>query len=92
MEGLVLLKTSDLGELLIEIKAVKDELRQLREKEENLKAYSIQEAADLIGLHYSSVRKLVLKKKLHGVYLGGESGKCTIPAWSIKEYLQSKTH
>jgi hypothetical protein len=50
MEGLVLLKTSDLGELLLEINAVKDELRQLREKEENLKAYSIQEAADLIGL------------------------------------------
>lgn len=92
MEGLVLLKTSDLGEILLEIKAVKEELRQFREKEENLKAYTIQQAADLIGLHYNSVRKLILNKRLHSVYLDGESGKCSIPAWSIKEYLQNKTH
>jgi hypothetical protein len=90
MEGVALIKTSELTELLNEIKSVKEEVKRLREQEENLKAYSIQQTADLLSLHYNSVRKLVLSRKLFAKFLEGESGKCTIPAWAIKEYLHKQ--
>ena len=95
MDGLILVKATDLTELLNEIKSVKQEIQLLRDREEELKAYSIQQAADLLNLHYNSVRKLVVRKKLFAKYLDGENGKCTIPAWAIREYLnkeKSKTN
>ena len=89
-DGLVIIKTSELSELLGEIKSVREEVKQLREQEESLKAYSIQQTADLLNLHYNSVRKLVLSRKLFAKFLEGERGKCTIPAYAIKEYLHKQ--
>ncbi|MBN4049620.1 hypothetical protein JYT36_00165 [Bacteroidales bacterium AH-315-N07] len=91
MEELTIVKISDLKELIQEIKTVKDEVRLLRDQED-LKAYSLEQTAKLINLSYSSVRKLVRQKKLHPKYLNekNECGKCTIPAWSIKQYLLDK--
>jgi len=95
MEGIVIVKVSELNGLLNEIKAVKDEtktikddVKAMRESEEKLKAYSIQKAADLLSLHYTTVRKLILQKKLFAKYLDGDSGKCSVPAWAIKDYLE----
>jgi len=90
MEGIVIVKVSELNGLFDEIKSVKKEIKEMRESEENLKAYSIQQAADLMNLHYTTVRKLILQKKLHAKYLDGDTGKCSIPAWAIKEYLQKQ--
>ena len=90
MEEIAIVKVSELTGLLDEIKGVKKELRELKEKEQNLKAYSIQQAADLMNLNYHTVRKLILTKKLHARYLDGDSGKCSVPAWAIKEYLQKQ--
>lgn len=69
---------------------MRSEIKTLRENEENLKAYSIQQAADLMSLHYCSVRKLVIQGKLFAKYLNNDYGKCIIPFWSIKTYLKSK--
>jgi hypothetical protein len=91
MEGIALIKTSELNELLSEIKAVKEEVKQLRESEEMLKAYSIQQAADLLNLHYTSVRKLILQGKLFAKPLDGDSGKRSVPAWAIREYLKDNS-
>ena len=88
-ENLVLVKATDLVSLIDEVKALREEVRQLR-SQEDLKGYSIQAVAALLDLHYSSVRKLVIEKKLFAVYLTEDKGKCTIPAWSIKEYLKPK--
>ena len=89
MEGIVIVKVSELNGLLNEIKSVKENIKQLMEQEENLKAYSIHQAAELLNLHYTTVRKLILQKKLFAKYLDGDSGKCSIPSWAIKEYLQN---
>ena len=91
MEEIAIVKVSELNGLFNEIKDVKNEIKEMRESEENLKAYSIQQAAKLLNLHYTTVRKLVIHKKLHAKYLNGESGTCSIPAWAIKEYLQKQT-
>ena len=90
MEEIAIVKISELIELLDEIKGIKKEIRELRDNEESLKAYSIQQTADLMNLHYTTVRKLILTKKLHAKYLEGNSGKCSIPAWAIKEYFQKQ--
>ena len=90
MEGIAIVKVSELNGLLDEIKDVKKELRELRDSEENLKAYTIQQTADLLNLHYNSVRKLILQKKIFVKYLDGNNGKCSIPAWALKEYLQKQ--
>ena len=91
MEGIALVKISELTGLLDEIKSIKQEMKTFCEREENLKAYSIQQAADLLNLHYSSVRKLILQKKLYAKYLDGDHGKCSIPAWAITNYLKKES-
>jgi hypothetical protein len=91
MEEIAIVKVSELNELMQEIKSVKKEIKDFKESEENLKAYSIQQAADLLNLHYGSVRKLILQKKLFAKYLDGDSGKCSVPAWAIKEYLKNES-
>lgn len=87
MDGLVVIKASDLAAILDEIKAMREELRQYREMEEQIRCYSIQKTADLLDLHYNTVRNLLTEGKLKGNHIHGESGKCTIPYWSIKAYV-----
>ena len=90
MEGITTVKISDLTELFNQLSLMRSEIKQLKESEEEAKAYTIQETADMLHLHYCSVRKLVIKGKLFSKYLDGITGKCIIPLWSIKAYLKSK--
>ena len=90
MENLAVVKTSDLTEILNQLSCLRTEVKQLKESEEQIKAYSIQQTAEILNLHYNSVRKLILKGKLFAKYLDGESGKCIVPLWAIKNYLELK--
>ena len=90
MENLAVVKTSDLTEILNQLSCLRTEVKQLKESEEQIKAYSIQQTAEILNLHYNSVRKLIIKGKLFAKYLDGESGKCIVPLWAIKNYLELK--
>lgn len=90
MEVTTTVKVSDLTHLFDQLSLLRSELKQLKESEEQLKAFSIQQTADMLNLHYNSVRKLILKGKLFSKYLEGENGKCIVPMWAIKKYLQDK--
>lgn len=90
MEGITTVKVSDLTNLFDQLSELRTDIKMLKESEDEAKAYSIQQAADMLNLHYNSVRKLVIKGKLFAKYLDGLSGKCIIPLWSIKSYLKSK--
>jgi len=87
MEGLAVVKISDLEEILNEIKTLRNEVKELRENEENTKAYSLEEAAQRLHLNYNTIRRLVLKKKIYAKYLNETHGKCVIPLWALKQYL-----
>ncbi|HRD39398.1 MAG TPA: hypothetical protein PLC65_12260 [Bacteroidia bacterium] len=89
MDGLSAVKISDLTELFKQISDLRSELKQLKESEEEIKAYSIEQTAKLLNLHYNSVRKLIIHKKLFAKYLDGVSGKTIVPYWAIREYLKS---
>lgn len=88
MEGLVLVKVSDLEGVLQEVRSVKQQLFDLQSKED-LKTYSVIQTAKLLNFSYNTVRKLIREKKLVPRYADEKrrSGKCCIPAWSIKEFL-----
>lgn len=90
MEDNIIIKVTDLTELFKQLSEIRSEIRELKEKEEEIKAFSIQQAADLLNLHYNSVRNLIIKGKLFTKFLEGQSGKAVIPFWSIKTYLKSK--
>jgi excisionase family DNA binding protein len=91
MEGLVLVKVSELNAILEEIKLLRQEFDAFRKNEDELQCYSIQEAAKLLSLHYCTVRELVLRNKLHSKNAGtNKKGRYVIPAWAIREYLQRK--
>lgn len=89
MEGLTAVKVSDLTELFNQLSDLRSELKRLKESEEEIKAYSIEQTAKMLNLHYNSVRKLIIHKKLFAKYLDGLSGKTIVPYWSIKAYLKS---
>jgi len=90
MEVTTIVKVSDLTNLFDQLSLMRSEITQLKESEEQLKAFSIQQTANLLSLHYNSVRKLILKGKLFAKYLDGDTGKCIVPMWAIKEYLHEK--
>lgn len=90
MEVTTIVKVTDLTNFFDQLFQLRSEIKQLRESEEQLKAFSIQQTANMLNLHYNSVRKLILKGKLFAKYLEGESGKCIVPMWAIKNYLQDK--
>lgn len=90
MEDTTTVKVSDLTELLNQLSLLRSEVKQLKESEDEAKAFSIQQTANMLNLHYNSVRKLIIKGKLFSKYLAGVSGKCIIPFWAIKAYLKSK--
>ncbi|MDP1801194.1 MAG: hypothetical protein Q8L81_07580 [Bacteroidota bacterium] len=90
MEDVITVKVSDLTELFKQLSQIRAEIKQLKERDEEVKAFSIQQAATMLSLHYNSVRKLIIRKKLFAKFLDGESGKTIIPFWSIKSYLNSK--
>jgi len=90
MEGLVTIKASDLTKLFEEVSLLRGELKELKENEDNSKAYTIQQTADLINVCYNTVRKLIAKGNLFAKYPGETCAKAIIPLWSIKSYLRSK--
>ncbi len=90
MEELITVRKSELTELFRQLSEIRTELKLIKERDEEIKAFSIQQAADILNLHYNSVRKLIIHKKLFAKFLDGESGKTIIPYWSIKEWLKSK--
>jgi len=87
MEGLTTVKVSDLEEIFNEIKTLRSEIKEFREQEENTTAFSIEQVAEKLNLHYTTVRTLVLKKKIFAKYLNDTRGKCIIPFWALKQYL-----
>ena len=89
MENVSVVKISDLTELFNQLSHLRSEIKQLKESEDDAKAYSIQQTADMLNLHYCSVRKKVIEGKLFAKYLDGHTGKCIIPLWAIKAYLKS---
>ena len=91
MESIAVVKVTELKSFLSEIRLLKEEVKELQEQE-NLKSYSVQQTAKLIGVSYNTVRKLIQESKLTVNYINDkqEKGKCIIPAWSIKEYLFNK--
>ena len=90
MEGITTIKVSDLETLFNQNAQLLAEIKQLREIEEEAKAYSIQKTANMLDVHYCTVRKFVKEGKLVAKYIDGTIGKCIIPLWSIKAYLKSK--
>jgi hypothetical protein len=90
MEVTTVVKVSDLTNFFDQLFQLRSEIKQLRESEEQLKAFSIQQTAKMLNLHYNSVRKLILKGKLFAKYLDGDTGKCIVPMWAVKEYLEAK--
>lgn len=90
MEVTTTVKVSDLTNLFDQFSFLRSEIKQLKESEEQLKAFSIQQTAKMLNLHYNSVRKLIISHKLFAKYLDGDTGKCIVPMWAIKEYLEVK--
>ena len=90
MSELTVVKASDLTNLFQQISELRSEIKALRTANEDIQAFTIEETAKKIGLHYNSVRKLIIRGDLFAKYLHGDSGKCIVPFWSIKNYLQSK--
>jgi len=94
MEGLVIVKTSDMEvafqKLFDEVNALRKEVADLRNTEQELKAYTAEETAKLIGFHPKTIRKMVRKKLLAAVYAVSGKGTYRITWKSIKEYLENK--
>jgi excisionase family DNA binding protein len=90
MEGLVTVRASDLTEIMKKLTILESELKLSRQLDEEVKAYSIDQAAELLNVSYNTVRKLIHTKKVFAKYLCGTYGKCIIPYRALKEYLQSK--
>ena len=90
MEVTTLVKVSDLTNFFNQLFQLRSEIKQLKESEEQIKAFSIQQTAKMLNLHYNSVRKLIINGKLFAKYLDGDSGKCIVPMWAIKNYLEVK--
>lgn len=94
MEGLVIVKSSDMEEALTklfdEVRALRNEVSDLREKERDLKAYTTEETAKLIGFHPKTVRKMVQRKILSAVYAVSGKGSYRITWKSIQEYLENR--
>ena len=89
LEDLAIVKVSELKTVLTELKNLKKSINELKTKE-SLKSYSVQQTAEMIGVSYNTVRKLISEKKLQANYLNdNQKGKCVIPSWSIKNYLNS---
>jgi hypothetical protein len=90
MEGLILLKASDIEAVFNQIILLRAEIKELKELEENTTAFTIEQTAKKLSLHYNSVRRLVIKGKLFAQYLNETHGKCVIPLWAIKKYLSEQ--
>jgi len=90
MEGIITIKASDLTKLFEEIAGLRSEIKEIKENEDNTKAFTIQQAADKLQVCYNTVRKLIHKKELFAKYPGDTTTKAIIPLWSIKAYLKSK--
>jgi len=95
MEGFAIVKTSDVEEafkkLFEEVRALRKEVEDLRNNEQELKAYTAEETAKLIGFHPKTIRKMVRKKILAAVYAVSGKGTYRITWRSIKEYLENRS-
>lgn len=56
------------------------------------KGFSIDETAKRLQVHPNTVRNLIRSGKLKVKYVNGTQGKCTVPAFEIKNYLESKNN
>jgi excisionase family DNA binding protein len=90
MEGLATVKVSDLTEIMKKLTILESEVKLSRQLDEEVKAYSIDQAAGLLNVSYNTVRKLIHTKKIFAKYLCGNYGKCIIPYYALKDYLKSK--
>lgn len=94
MEGLVIVKASDVEaaftKLFAEVNALRNELNDLREKERELKAYTAEETAKLIGFHPKTIRKMVRRKILSAVHAVSGKGSYRITWKSIQEFLENR--
>ena len=94
MEGLVIVKASDMEQAFIklfaEVHALRQEVEELRDKERELKAYTAEEAAKLIGYHPKTIRKMVRRKILAAVHAVSGRGSYRITWSSIKEFLDNR--
>ena len=94
MEGLVIVKASDMEQAFIrlfaEVHALRKEVEDLRDKERELKAYTAEEAAKLIGFHPKTIRKMVRRKILSAVHAVSEKGSYRITWKSIQDFLENR--
>ena len=94
MKELIIVKASDIGEafntLLTEIRSLKAQVEILQNKEDELKTFSVKEAAKLIGFHYKTILKMVRKGILAPAHTDKKNGRYRVTATSIKAYLQKK--
>ncbi|MCX6180985.1 MAG: helix-turn-helix domain-containing protein [Bacteroidetes bacterium] len=88
MDGLVLVKISELSDVLREVKTIRQKIEHLQ-SEKDMRTYTVQQAAEMLNFSYNTVRKLIRERKLVPKYADDKrkKGKCSIPAWSIKQYL-----
>jgi excisionase family DNA binding protein len=95
MEGLVIVKASDMEQAFIklfaEVHALRQEVEELRDKERELKAYTAEEAAKLIGYHPKTIRKMVRRKILSAVQAVSGKGTYRITWKSIQAFLTNRT-
>lgn len=94
MKELIIVKASDIGEafntLLAEIRILREKVEILQHKEDELKTFSVKEAAKLIGFHYKTILKMVRKGVLVPAHTELKNGRYRVTAASIKDYLQKK--
>jgi hypothetical protein len=82
----MIVKATDLSKIFDQLSILTEEVKKLTTQENN-RAVSISEAAEMLGLHYNSVRRLIIKDKLFAKYLNNDYGRTVIPLWTIKEWL-----
>ena len=88
-EPVALVRVQDLTDLINQIKEMKEMLSQFLDSTKT-KAVSINKAAELLGVHYNSVRKMIIRGDLKSQRLNGETGKQVVLMSSIEEFIAKR--
>lgn len=88
-ESVTLVRVQDLTNLGIQINEMKEMLLQFVDSTKP-KTVPINKAAEMLGLHYNTVRKMAIKGILQSQKIFGETGKQMILLNSIEEFLAKK--
>ena len=67
MDGLVLVKISELSDVLREVKTIRQKIEHLQ-SEEDMRTYTVQQVAEMLNFSYNTVRKLIRERKLFPKY------------------------